>query len=298
MLNYRLRTFLVLAKTLNYTKTAEILHMTQPAVSQHIRYLENTYDIKLFEYQNRKLQLTELGKLFYQKISDLDIHSQEIIKELKNIEKDKEIICFDATFTFGEYILPRLLCKWIKEDGAEIRMRIKRTSECLEALNEGHIDFALVEGFFDKSIYANYLVKKTHMGLICEPNHPLTKMETVKLYDILSYPLIVRQKESHMRGILPTGLAEHNLSYDNFHSLIQCGSMNVMKTLIKEGCGIGFLHEDIYKEEVKKGELKEISIIDFTLCRELNLVYLKNTKHKDLINKVYYDLLNEINKEE
>ena len=62
MLDYRLKTFLLLSKTLNYTKTAEQLHMSQPAVSQHIRYLEQSCGFKLFEYNHRRLQLTETGK--------------------------------------------------------------------------------------------------------------------------------------------------------------------------------------------------------------------------------------------
>lgn len=295
MLNYRLKTFLMLAQTLSYTKTAEILHMTQPAVSQHIRYLEETYGIKLFEYNNRKLQMTQMGKKFYQKVTELEVQCQTIINDLKVEGTSKQKLCFDATITFGEYILPDLLCEWLKDGSIELCMRIKRTNECLEALDEGKIDFALVEGFFDKAIYGNYIIKKTHMGLVVGNNHPLTKLDTVKLNDILDYTLIVRQKESHMRGILPTGLAEHNLSYESFKGLIQCGSMNVMKKLIKKGCGIGFLHEDAIKEDVRDGSLVELKVLDFELHRELNMVFLKNTNHQRIIQKVYHDLVNYCN---
>lgn len=295
MLNYRLKTFLTLAKTLNYTRTAEMLHMTQPAVSQHIRYLEETYGIKLFEYYNRKLQMTEIGKKFYLRVQDLDNQSQMIIQNLTHEDKEKRILRFDATFTFGEYILPPLLCKWLKEDGLEVCMRIKSTVNCLETLSEGETDFALIEGYFDKAAYASLLVKWTYMGLVTRPDHPLAKMDHVVLSDLVHYPLVIRQKESRMRGILPTGLAEHNYSYDSFSSLIQCGSMNTMKKLIKEGCGIGFLHEDVVKEDIQDGTLKEIKVDDFELCRELNMVYLNNTKKKDLIDKVYRDLIAHIN---
>ena len=67
MLDYRLKTFLVLGQTLNYTRTAELLHMSQPAVSQQIRYLEQHYGFKLLEYSNRHLGLTELDNFFIKK---------------------------------------------------------------------------------------------------------------------------------------------------------------------------------------------------------------------------------------
>ncbi|MFR5599472.1 MAG: LysR family transcriptional regulator, partial [Holdemania filiformis] len=91
MLDYRLKTFLLLSKTLNYTKTAQQLHMSQPAVSQHIRYLEQTYNIKLFEYYNRRLQLTEMGQQFYQQVLALEVQSQDIIERLRQEQENRRL---------------------------------------------------------------------------------------------------------------------------------------------------------------------------------------------------------------
>ena len=91
MLDYRLKTFLLLSKTLNYTKTAQQLHMSQPAVSQHIRYLEQTYNIKLFEYYNRRLQLTEMGQRFYQQVLALEVQSQDIIERLRQEQENRRL---------------------------------------------------------------------------------------------------------------------------------------------------------------------------------------------------------------
>ncbi len=154
MLDYRLKTFLLLSKTLNYTRTAEILHMSQPAVSQHIRTLEKNYGFKFFEYSNRKLQLTELGKQLYQKVLILETETQGILEDLTREKTNRKIVRFDSTFTFGEYILPPLFCRWLKsKEPIELCMRIKRTAECLETLDHGETDFALIEGFFNKAVY-------------------------------------------------------------------------------------------------------------------------------------------------
>ena len=169
-------------------------------------------------------------------------------------------------------------------------MRIAGTTACLEALDQGEIDFALVEGFFDKAVYESRLIKMTHMGLVVPVGHPLTQKKDVMLNDLIDYPLVVRQKESRMRGILPTGLAEHNLSYESFAGLVQCGSMNVMKTLIKNGCGIGFLHADIIHPELLEGTLVEIPVNDFVLKRELNMVYLPHHADPGMLDQIYQDL--------
>lgn len=295
MLDYRLKTFLILGKTLNYTRTAEMLHISQPAVSQHIRYLENHYGFKLFDYYNRHLQLSDLGKQLYQKILYLESESQNILKELNDKKNAQKLIRFDCTFTFGEYIIPPLLSQWLKSDpDLKISMRIKNTAGCLEALDHGEVDFILVEGFFNKASYEYQLIKRTHMALVVPPSHPLTFKESVNLHELLQYPLVIRQKEPRERGILPAGLAEHNYSYDSFANVIQCGSMNVMKDLIKNNCGIGFLHEDIIQKELQDGTLKEIIIEDFKLSRELNMVYLSKHKNSPLIQKIYSDLTSHI----
>lgn len=295
MLDYRLKTFLLLGKTLNYTRTAEQLHISQPAVSQHIRSLEQTYQIRLFEYNSRQLQLTDIGRLFYQKVLALEGQSLSIIDKLKQTQEESRRIHFDCTFTFGEYIMPPLLCRWMKENPqTRLCMRIQSTSRCLEALDQGEIDFALVEGFFDKAIYDSRLIKLTHMALVVPAGHPLTEKADVRLSDLIAWPLVVRQKESRMRGILPAGLAEHNYSYESFVGLIQCGSMNVMKTLIQEHCGIGFLHKDIIAEDVRRGMLVEIPVRDFELRRELNMVYLRNQSDAGLLENIYQDLMDQI----
>ena len=232
-----------------------------------------------------------MGQRFYQQVLALEVQSQDIIERLRQEQEHRRLLRFDCTFTFGEYIMPPLVCRWMRENpNTELCMRISGTTACLEALDQGEIDFALVEGFFDKAVYESRLIKMTHMGLVVPVGHPLTQKKDVMLNDLIDYPLVVRQKESRMRGILPTGLAEHNLSYESFAGLVQCGSMNVMKTLIKNGCGIGFLHADIIHPELLEGTLVEIPVNDFVLKRELNMVYLPHHADPGMLDQIYQDL--------
>jgi DNA-binding transcriptional LysR family regulator len=103
MLDHRLQTFLTLCETCNYTKTAEKLNMTQPAVSQHIQYLENYYQVALIAEKGKNFSLTEEGKALEQYIRTLKANSERILPLLQRIKNQVKQLNFGATLTIGEY---------------------------------------------------------------------------------------------------------------------------------------------------------------------------------------------------
>lgn len=292
MLDYRWKTFLLLCKTLSYTKTANELHVSQPTVTHQIQYLEDTYNVRLFAYSNRKLQLTSIGEKIYHEVLKLQADNQSILNRLQNDFCHDDLLRFCCTLTFGEYIMPALLCKWLEENpNLQIQMQIKNTSECLTDLEQGEIEFAFVEGYFNKATYNSKVIKTAHMVLIAQPNHRLAQQKRVTLEDVVACPLIIHQKESRLRGILPIGLSTYNYSYENFAKILQVGNANVMKKLVAKGKGIAFLYEDIIKEEVDRNELVKIPVEGFELKKELSMVYLKNQKMNPHVDKVYKDIV-------
>ena len=109
MLDFRVDTFIELCRTRNYTKTAENLHMTQPAVSQHIKYLEEFYGCKFFNYNKKVLTITEQGEALYKYLLTMSSDANKIREEIKNIDISKKNLHFGATFTIGEFIIPKII---------------------------------------------------------------------------------------------------------------------------------------------------------------------------------------------
>ena len=291
MLDYRIETFLTVCETLSYTKAADILHISQPAITKQIKYLEDYFKQPLFAYHNKHLEITNFGKILYDEYSKISNELKHFEKEL-SIKTGTERISIGATFTFAEYILIPLIKKWTLENPQlEINITVANTQKCIEMLNNKEIDFALVEGFFNKAKYDSKLIKKTKMHLVANKNHPLAKLKKVKLNDILDHTLIIRKKESLEHGIFPNELAKHNLSYDSFNHIIICGSISAIKSLILENCGIGFLHEDIIKKDVEEGNLNIIDIEEFNISREMNMIFSKGSIDNITLNKFYEDLL-------
>ena len=287
MLDFRVDTFIELCRTRNYTKTAENLHMTQPAVSQHIKYLEEFYECKLFNYNKKVLTITEQGEALYKYRLTMSSDANKIREEIKNIDISKKNLHFGATFTIGEFIIPKIISE-ISSKYPEINISfiIRDTSELLEELKKGNIDFAFIEGFFEKTEYENYLFSKERFVGICAANNPIAT-EITKFDDIVKERIILRENGSGTRDIFEKILYDNNLSLNDFNKKYEIENINIIKELVKENKGISFIYERAVEKEILMRKLAVINLENFYEEREFNFVFLKNSIHEEEYKKWY-----------
>ncbi|KAE9633444.1 LysR family transcriptional regulator [Defluviitalea raffinosedens] len=288
LLDIRVDTFLSVCKNKSYTKAAEALNITQPAVTQHIQFLERHYGCKFFEYVNRGLKLTEEGELFYKHILQAKGSDQFIIRKLEEIGQEKKTLSFAATMTIGEFTLAPVLSDFVKTfSDYDITMYVDNTKTVLKMLMEGKILFAIVEGLFNKAEYETQLYKMSNFILVASAEDPIASKEGIYLDDLKDQTIIIREKGSGSREVLERGLFDRNYTLGSFKKIIEIGNVNVAKALIKSRVGLGFMYEDAVKEEIKKGELMEVKLKDFALRREFNFVCMKNEIIKDEVKKFW-----------
>lgn len=281
MIDFRLETFLTLCKILNYTKTAEILHITQPAVSQHISYLEHSYGVKLFSYVGKNLSLTESGQMLYNFALAMKSSSDKIRSQISSPKDNKQTINFGTTLTIGEYTMPKLLSRLLIDyPNINITMEVGNTKDLLYKLKDGQVDFVFLEGHFKKLDYDSKLFSRESFIGICSPDHDFAH-NSINFQDLFNERLILREEGSGTREIFEQILYEQNINMKSFNTVTEIGNINLIKELVARNHGITFLYEEAVKEELASNKLGKINLKDFLVTREFNFVFLRDSLHKD-----------------
>lgn len=291
MLDNRLSTFLMLCETRSYSLTAKELNMTQPAVSQQISYLENYYQVNLISQKGKNFALSEEGKALRQYAQTLKSNSDRIVPLLNRIKTNTKSVSFGATLTIGENTMPPILSRIFSEDTEiNISMFVENTKVLQKMLWDGKIDFALLEGHFDRDQYESQLMSNEPFIGVCSPENKLADT-TSNLEDLLNQNLILRESGSGTRDVLENALYSQNLSVESFCRQLVIGNMNSIKYLCHENIGISFMYREAARNEIAQGYLKEIPIRNFSILHPFSLVYLKNCPDKEQILDMFRKFL-------
>lgn len=292
MLDFRLYTFLVLSQTLNYTKAAQHLCITQPAVTQHIKYLENQYQHSLFAHHGKDLELTRHGRILQKSVEGMYADEQHTMELLKMKDGHDDSLRFGATLTIGEFYLPPYLCEYQKRHPAtHIRMHVANTSALIQMLKKGDILFAFIEGYFKKRDVEHRLLCKARFVAVKHKQYQLKKVNP-QLEDLLDETLILRESGSGTREILERILQERNLSVEDFRDTVEIGNINAIKYMLQHEVGISFLYEAAVHEELLSGSLEIIAIHDFDIERDFSFITRKDSIYLHQCMQLYEELQN------
>ena len=280
MLDFRMETFLAVCQYMNFTKASEKLNITQPAVSQHIRFLEKHYKTKLFRYEGKKLRLTEAGEML-RSASLTMMHDELELKKQMETPGEKEELRFGATRTVGDVLMGKILERYLRQyPDAEIHMIVENTQELLKRLDEGVIDFALVEGFFKKSEYDFQKFSEENYIGVCSPEYSFQK-EPDKIENVFQERLLLREEGSGTREVLERWLETQNLSIRDFERIMEVGSLHTIRELTKAGCGITFLYEAAVREDLENGSLIRIPLQDFQVSHDFTFIWRRGSIYAD-----------------
>lgn len=276
MLDFRVETFLTVCQTMNFTRAAEQLHITQPAVSQHIHALEAQYGVRLFLYQGKQLHLTESGRMLYQTAVTMRHDALRLRDALRQSESRRHLR-FGATLTVGEYIMPGPLRRLLEQDpDLQVRMLTANTRDLLRLIDQGELDFAIVEGNFDRQPYEGLVYCTQRFLPVCAPDYPFPR-PVRSLEDLLDARLLAREPGSGTRSVLERVLEARNLSIRDFRRLTELGSLNLIKQLACAGAGITFLYQPVVQEELQQGLLREIPLEEGPFCHDFTFLWRRGS---------------------
>lgn len=282
MLDYRILTFLKLCETMNYRITAEELNMTQPAVTQHIHYLEEEYECKLFIYNRKKLEKTNQAILLEEYARSAYYNEIYLKRKIKSENKIK--INIGATKTIGEFVIGEKIKKLVKNEKYDISLTIDNTENLIKLMELNKLDFILVEGIFNKDKYGYRLYKKDEFIGICSKNHKFNG-KSIKFEELFEEDIIIREEGSGTRRIFEQFLSENSFSLEFFKKKITINNFNLIKELVSANCGISFVYNSVVNKNDDIGKFYFKNKIE----REFNYLYLKNTSAKELVD--FFDKL-------
>ena len=257
MSDRRLQVFHTVAGVLNFTRAAEILHMTQPAVTHQIRQLEADFNTRLFDRVNNKISLTPAGIQVLDYASRILSLYDDMHESVKELTGDRSgLLTLGASTTIAEYMLPDLLGGFRREfPDVQVRLRVANTDAIVALVADSSIDLGIVEGEVQKQHLLVEDCQQDELVVIVPNDHPLATKADIKPADLTGYPFVQREDGSGTRSVIAAYLLQHGLHEDQLQHPFELGSTEAIKGAVQAGMGISIVSVATVKKELELGLL-------------------------------------------
>jgi DNA-binding transcriptional LysR family regulator len=274
MADRRLQVFYSVAKQLSFTKAAEQLFMTQPAVTFQVKQLEEHFNSRLFERSHGKIALTPAGKLaleYAERILALSEEMDTRIGELTGTMSGPMLL--GASLTIGEFILPRILGEFkVEHPQVQAHMTVANSETIENRVAEHVLDLGLIESPSHLPGLRTQVCCDDELLMICAPGHHLAKRRSVTPQQIISEPYVSRETGSGTREFADNYFRDCKVSPDDLNIVMELGSLEAIKGVIETGMGISILSRATIAKELKLGTLVGIPL-EPRFIRSLSMVY-------------------------
>ncbi|MGF1612639.1 MAG: LysR family transcriptional regulator [Gammaproteobacteria bacterium] len=274
MSDRRLYVFHTVARLKSFTKAAEALHMTQPAITFQVRQLEEQFDTRLFDRSHNGISLTKVGKCVYDyasKILDLNAEMESAVQEVTGqIGGD---ITIGASTTIAEYMLPPLLTRFSTDfPEASLHLHVCNSQAVLAMMESAQIDMGIVEGPITNDLLSADLCRTDELVAIVAPSHPLAGRLSVRPTELIRHPFVLREVGSGTRAALISYLRTHDLDPERLDVLMELASLEAIKRIVHGELAISVLSRAAIAKELRLGALAAIPL-DPPLKNPLSFVY-------------------------
>lgn len=287
MIDPKLETLLKVTETLNFTKAAEQLSLTQPAVSHHIIKLEEELGYKIFIRKSGKLKLTSEGEIvimYAKRIKSLyDKMQQSLSDENSKFTK----LTVGITHTAESNYIAEVLAKYSSQNKGVTITIISEASKILyNMLLNYEIDLAIVEDTMKSPNINSLLLDTDYLVLVVSNNNHLTQKKIVTLNDLKKENMILRLPDSGTSNLFIAHLESLNMSIDEFNVILEVDNIATIKDLIRRNFGVSILARSACLNEIRKGKITVLPIENLSMPRQINILYHKDFKHTDTLKSI------------
>lgn len=274
MADRRLQVFHTVARLLSFTKAAESLHMTQPAVTFQIRQLEEYFNTRLFDRTHNRISLTEAGEKVYEYSDRILGLYREMDNEIRLLTGEIiGVLVIGASTTVAEYFLPRLLGEFqALYPKVKLRLKVSNSMGIVHMIENNDIDIGLVESpVANKSLVVD-VCWQDKLVLIVPPGHPLSSQDKIHVSELVKYPFVSREEGSGTRCVVSDYLDENGMSMSDLDLTMEFGSPEAIKGAVESGLGISIVSESTLAKELELRTLAAVRL-DPPLQRPFSMVH-------------------------
>lgn len=276
MADRRLQVFYTVARLLSFTKAAETLHMTQPAVTFQVRQLEEYFNTRLFDRTHNRISLTEAGSKVYHYAGGIF----ELYTEMENTirEMTGEIsgsLTMGASTTIAEYMLPALLGDFSRQyPDVSIHLKVSNTDGIVSMVENNTIDLGVVEAPVSNKNLVVDKCRNDRLVAIVPPDHTLASKKAVTIDELLEYPFICREEGSGTREVINEYICHTDDCQQKMSVAMELGSPEAVKGAVEAGMGVSIVSNATIQKELRLGTLLALQL-DPPLERPFSFVHQK-----------------------
>lgn len=287
MLDAKLETLLAIAECKSFTKAAEVLSLTQPAVSKHVSLLEKECGAKLFLRQKGSVIITKEGEIALTYARRLKALNQKMIQKINDEKRFVSRLKIGITHTSENNKITEVLAKYTNEHAkTSITIITDTINNLYEMLESYEIDIAIVDGKRNSN-KLNYLMLDTDY-LVCVLNNsnPLSRHSMITLNELKKENLILRLPSSETRKLFEATLTSINESIENFNVTLEVDNVATIKNLIRRDLGVSILPQSACINDARRGKISIVPIENLSMMREMNIAYGKDFNHTELLKDI------------
>jgi len=290
MLSVRHEIFIEVASCLSFSRASEILFISQPAISRHMKALETFYKTTLFERKGSSIQLTRGGQLLLNRLKEAKKLQGQLEFEL-SVLKDhlnaKGQLRLGASTTVALYIIPKILSAFHqKYPEVKISLLNRNTDTIVKALMDGDIEIGIVEGKKKNSsiLYQPFLTDE--VVAVCSTKSPIAKKRVLTISEIKNYPVVLREQGSGTLAALKYNLEKHGIKLSQLDVSVRLAGTEALKNFLREDNCLGFLPKGAVLKELRDGDLVAVKIDKFQIVRDFFFIQRHGTENNEL-NKLF-----------
>jgi DNA-binding transcriptional LysR family regulator len=274
MENFRLKVFRITAEQLSFRKAAELLHISQPAVSQQIHALEEEAGVRLFDRTGKHICLTGAGTVllkYAEKAAQTMEEAMEALAALKGEVSGR--LQLGASTTVAQYVLPRILGAFQRQHPrVQLSVISGNTEHVVAALAEGRIELGVIEGPAMRRDIKTEKLLEDRMVLIVAAGHEWAEAGSIPVRALEQAPLLLRERGSGSRRVVELALKRAGVAVKQLHVAMELDSTEAILSGVEAGLGVGFVSQWAVGKEVKLGTVVPVRIEGLQIRRDFSFI--------------------------